>query len=361
MAGSFPGGVWRVGLMVAATAGAVGPARPAIGSEPRAKVATASSLASLDRQIRQRAFDGKADTCFQSTAPAKADDHLTLTLDAPATVRAIAATTGLPDGGSPLSAGLLEVSVDGTAFAPVATFDAQGVAKGDGGAAPIRAIRVRATGDLGHALVVRELAIESDRVKPFEHPVEFNVICTDAPELQAWTEATARLCEQWYDALYDELPSDNFQPTDRVTLTMKKDYNGVAAAGGGRITGSTKYFEAHRDDQGAFIHETVHILQNYRSRRNPGWLVEGVADYVRFFVYEPGKAGPVNPRRAKYDASYRTTAAFLDYLARTHDREIVKKLDRAMREGTYDKALFEQLCGKPVEALNDDWLASLRQ
>ena len=42
------------------------------------------------------------------------------------------------------------------------------------------------------------------------------------------------------------------------------------------------------------IHETCHVVQRYRGRGNPGWLVEGVADYVRFFVYEPGKAGPVN-------------------------------------------------------------------
>ena len=50
-----------------------------------------------------------------------------------------------------------------------------------------------------------------------------------------------------------------------------------------------KYFKANPDDIGAMVHETVHCVQLYRGRGNPGWLVEGVADYVRFFKYEPGK------------------------------------------------------------------------
>lgn len=361
MVRSGAGGGRRAGVAVLAGCWALGLASGALGGESRAKIATTSSLGSRDDHIRQRAFDGKADTYYQSQDAAKADDHLTLTFDEPTVVRAVAASTGLPAGGDLLDSGSLEVSEDGAKFVPVAAFGPQGTAEGKAEARPIRAVRVRAGRDLAHPLVVRELTIESDRVRPFEYPVEFTVVCEDAPELQGWTDATARLCEQWYDALNAELPTEGYRPTDHVTLTMKKDYRGVAAAGGGRITGSTRYFEAHRDDQGAFIHETVHVIQNYRGRRNPGWLVEGVADYVRWFVYEPGKAGPVNPDRAKYDASYRTTAAFLDYLTRTHDREIVKKLNRAMRAGTYDKAIFEQTCGKPVEALGEDWKASLRK
>ena len=32
-----------------------------------------------------------------------------------------------------------------------------------------------------------------------------------------------------------------------IRMTLKGDYNGVAYAGGGRITGSVKYFKAHPD------------------------------------------------------------------------------------------------------------------
>ena len=53
----------------------------------------------------------------------------------------------------------------------------------------------------------------------------------------------------------------------------------MAATSGVLITGSVKYFRAHPDDFGAMVHETVHCVQSYGDRSNPGWLVEGIADY----------------------------------------------------------------------------------
>jgi hypothetical protein len=107
------------------------------------------------------------------------------------------------------------------------------------------------------------------------------------------------------------------------------------------------------------IHETVHIIQNYRGRNNPGWLVEGLADYIRFFQYEPDKIGRFNAQRARYTDSYRTSARFLDYLTKTYDKEIVPKLNRAMREGTYKDELFQDYTGKPLAKLGEEWKASL--
>lgn len=144
-------------------------------------------------------------------------------------------------------------------------------------------------------------------------------------------------------------------------MTLSKGYNGVAATGGGRITGSVKYFKAHPDDFGAMVHETVHVVQSYRGRGNPGWLVEGIADYERFFKYEPGKLGPLNPNRARYDDSYRVTAAFLAYVTEKHDKETVRKLNAAMREGKYTEELFKGLTGKSVKELNEEWRASLKK
>lgn len=335
-----------------------------LAGESRAKLSTRSTLATEADHIRQRAFDGKPETYFESSGPAKADDSFRIDLDTPTKLNVLAVESGHGEGQALLTKGVLETSADGEAFTKVADFDAQGRAEAPADALKglIRALRVRATADLGHPLAIREFRIEAEggRIRPFAHPVEFRVDSKDAPELQEWTEETARLCEAWYDALNDELPSEGFNPTDRIALTMKKDYNGVAEAGGGRITGSVRYFQRRRKDRGAFIHETVHIIQNYRSRRNPGWLVEGVADYVRFFIFEPGQAGPVDPKTARYDASYRTTATFLDYVSRTYDKELVKKLNAAMRAGKYRPELFQELTGKPLATLGDDWRATLQ-
>ena len=140
---------------------------------------------------------------------------------------------------------------------------------------------------------------------------------------------------------------------------LKTDYAGVAAAGGNRITGSVKYFKDHPKDVGALVHETAHCVQQYKGRNNPGWLVEGVADYVRFFKYEPNKPKPLAPEKAKYDGSYRTTAAFLEYVVVTHDKGAVLKLNAAMRQGKYTPDLWKDITGKTLEDLGRDWQKSL--
>ena len=46
------------------------------------------------------------------------------------------------------------------------------------------------------------------------------------------------------------------------------------------------------------VHETTHVVQAYRRGARPGWLVEGISDYIRFFKFEPGKLGSDQcPRR----------------------------------------------------------------
>jgi basic secretory peptidase family protein len=94
---------------------------------------------------------------------------------------------------------------------------------------------------------------------------------------------------------------------------------------------------------------------------NPGWLIEGVADYERFFKYEPGKAGPVDPDKAHYDGSYRVTATFLDYVSEKYDKELVRKLNAHMRAGDYSDNLFKDLTGKTLKDLDGEWRESLRK
>jgi hypothetical protein len=103
-------------------------------------------------------------------------------------------------------------------------------------------------------------------------------------------------------------------------------------------------------------------VQQYHGGKNPGWLVEGIADYIRWFKYEPESKRPqVNPDKAKYTDSYRTTAAFLDFVARTHDPDVVGKLNGAMRENKYEPELWKQYTGKTVDELWDEFIATLRK
>ncbi|HEY1381650.1 MAG TPA: basic secretory protein-like protein [Gemmataceae bacterium] len=351
----------RFALVALAALGALTqPRSPAAAAEPKPVAAVVeTSLATADRNIRQFAFDGDPATYFASDKNPATDDHFTLVFDAPVAVKTVAVTTGKPDGADKLDAGALEGSEDGKSFAPLATF-ADGTARAAADGRKLRAVRVR-PGESKHPLVVRDFTVESDPpVAVFKYPVEV-AVASDDPEMLPWVTKAARICERQYPMICDELRSDGFKPRTYITMTLKNDYRGVAATGGGRITGSVKFFRDHPDDFGAMVHETVHAVQSYRGRGNPGWLVEGVADYIRFFKYEPGKIGRVNPDRWRYDGAYRQTAAFLNYVAEKYDKDLVRKLNAAMREGKYKDDLWQEMTKKPVKELGEEWKATLKR
>lgn len=317
-----------------------------------------SSLPTDGKQIRQLAFDGDAATYFASKGNPKADDHFTITFDRAVELKAIAVTTGPKDDEDELADGVLEVSKDGKAFESVGTF-----AKGRAtmaSARTARAVRVRITKDQAFPLTVREIAIESSPSIPtFRFPIEFELDVADAPEMKEWAEKVVRVCERQYPMICTELASDGYRPPTQIRMAFKKDFNGVAEAAGNRIRGSVKYFTDRPNDIGAMVHETAHCVQNYRRRGLPAWLVEGIADYVRFWKYEPGKAGRVRPEQARYDGSYRTTAAFLAFVSENYEPKLVTKLNALLREGKYDVETWKKLTGKSVEELNQEWRRSL--
>jgi hypothetical protein len=318
-----------------------------------------SSLESAGERIRQFAFDGDAQTYFASEKVAAPTDHFTLILDRPARIKSIVVTTGKPDGTDKLAAGSVEISMDGKMFIEKAKFQ-DGEAHVWSPDGEVRAIRVKPAADCKTPLVVREIALESNpKVVTFKYPVEFTIDVADAPEMKEWAEKAVRACERSYTMINDELASDGFTPPRTILMTLKSNYRGVAATGGDRIIGSVRYFKDHPDDIGAMVHETVHVVQSYRRGNNPSWLVEGISDYIRFFKYEPGKLKPPPREQARFNRSYRISAAFLAYLTEKYDKDIIRKLNKAMRQGEYDEKLFQEITGKSLGALGDEWRDSL--
>jgi len=341
---------------------------PAVGSDPKSSTARApvaatieTTLGTASRQIRQRAFDGDAGTFFLSVQNPGPADHFTLIFDAPVAVKSIAVLTGRPDGSDRLDTGTLEASTDGKTFHDRANFT-DGAAFAVPGDHPIRAIRIKPGTNLTHPLAIREVKIESEPpLAVFKYPVEFVVDVADAPEMKDWAESAARVCTRSYPMINEELKSEGYKPPQVVTITLKKSYRGVASASGSRITGSASYFKDHPGDVGAMVHETTHIVQHYRGRDNPGWLVEGVSDYIRFFKFEPEKIGRINADKAHYNSSYRVTAAFLAYVTDKYDKQLMHELNRLMREGHVKEEVFKQRTGKTVQELDVEWRANLRR
>jgi hypothetical protein len=62
-----------------------------------------------------------------------------------------------------------------------------------------------------------------------------------------------------------------------------------------------------------------------------------------------------NISRARYDGNYRITGNFLNWVTGKYDRDIVRKLNAAAREGKYNEELWKNYTGKTVQELGDEW------
>jgi len=190
---------------------------------------------------------------------------------------------------------------------------------------------------------------------------------SQAPELKDWVENTLKpTCVKWYPIIVGMLPSDGYQAPKKFSVVFRNDYRGVAATGGTRVVCAIDWFSRNLKGEaaGAVVHELVHVVQQYRGarggNRNPGWLVEGLADWIRWFNYEPESARPhPRPDRANYNDSYRTTGHFLDYVVKKYDKDLIRKLNSAMREGKYTDQIWKDATGKTLEELGQEWKQSL--
>ena len=183
------------------------------------------------------------------------------------------------------------------------------------------------------------------------------------PELKDWAEKKLRpALEKWYPIIVASLPGEDYSAPQRLTVTFKQRMQGVAYTSGTRVVCAGPWFKANLKGEavGAVVHELVHVVQQIHAPNSPGWLIEGSADYIRWFKYEPESKRPhPDPRRAKWTDGYRTTAAFLNYLTEKYDRRIVARLNASMREADYSDDLFKEYTGKDLDDLWREYVATL--
>ena len=146
----------------------------------------------------------------------------------------------------------------------------------------------------------------------------------------------------------------------------------TAGEGYASIFLNTPWYVQERDGEavGAAIHELVHVMQAYWTKdatndNCPEWLSEGIADYVRWFMFEPQSGGCDYLKDAgtratiHYNDSYRETASFLDYVEKEHPGT-VKKANALMRKARFNDRLFwKEATGKTAAELEAGWKRSL--
>ncbi|HEY3782206.1 MAG TPA: basic secretory protein-like protein [Fimbriimonadaceae bacterium] len=151
----------------------------------------------------------------------------------------------------------------------------------------------------------------------------------------------------------------NYQPPT-FTIAITYDYKGVAGTAHDHTDVSANYALKHPDDiPGVMVHELTHVVQHY-THKSPGWLVEGIADYVRWYNYEPvSKRHTPHASRAEATGSYQTTANFLDWAVKTYNKNLVKQLNQELYDGTYTDDSWPKLTGHTLDQLNTEWKQTL--
>ena len=198
-----------------------------------------------------------------------------------------------------------------------------------------------------------------------------------APELADWAEhKLGPVLAVWYPKIVALLPSSGFTAPQAYSITVQP-MDGVAYTSGTKVFVSEKWIQDEMNGEaiGAIVHESVHVIQQYHSRA-PSWLVEGIADYLRWFKFEPqshgadvvwmGKlhipddcsivvqctGGHFSPR---YDASYRISANFLNWICEKYNSNLVTALNRDLRQGKYTRDFWTQHTDKPLQELGHEW------
>jgi hypothetical protein len=228
----------------------------------------------------------------------------------------------------------------------------------------------------GAVVAAAEQRTEVKQVVEFKGPdgtgYTFTFDTSVAPDLTEWTENNLiPVVKEWYPRIVAMLPSEGYTALTNVTVRFRDNMNVPASAGGNMINCSATWFRSNLKGEavGSVVHEMVHTVQQYgRARRaegsprarTPGWIVEGIPDYIRWFLYEPHTHGaditPRNIARAKYDASYRVTGNFLDWASRKFDTNLVRKLNAAARDGKYSDEVWKEATGKTAAELGEVWL-----
>jgi hypothetical protein len=206
-------------------------------------------------------------------------------------------------------------------------------------------------------LALQGPSIDLDRwIYPVSKPIKcppIELVTKEAPDLQPWAERARNLAREWYPQLTSLLSTEKFKSPRRLKFVFRVDQDAPAYATGNEISFKVGWVRAHPEDFGMVVHELTHIVQQYPDiKADTGWLVEGIADYTRWWRYEPeAPRSPINFAKASYRDAYRTTAYFLAWSSQKYNSRLVPALDRSLREAKDPMPVFVEITGKSADEL----------
>jgi len=307
-------------------------------------------------------FDGDSSTMFVSKNPPRSDDDITIIFSRPVKLKRFDINF------SNLSTQDLEKIY----FEARSTNDFKYLSKlvnvrsGESLQWPkgLTGLRVKFSSDLSSRVEISEIILElEERVssKTLDNRVLLDY--SEAQELKDWGFKAANVIAEWYPKICSLLSDETFKPPYIVVLKLSNKFEGVAGTAGTLIFVSGNYVKNNPQDIGMVIHELTHVVQAYPEPKpgyeKPGWLVEGIADYIRLFKFEPQAPRPViDPDKSNYRNGYKTAAEFLNWIE-TNYPNTVRILNKALRAGEYEESIIKNICGKDFDALWKDFCSVL--
>ncbi len=190
--------------------------------------------------------------------------------------------------------------------------------------------------------------------KPYE-PVSVNLNVSQVPKLEDWGIQAKNLITIWSPRIARILDVGDYP--HNIDLTIQKSDEGIAYADSNAITVSSHWIEKYPEDIGLIVHEAVHVVQLY-PEFEPGWVTEGIADYIRWHSYEkkPLDWFPIGEEEKGYEAAYRITGGFFLWITNYKNEDFIKILNTAMKNGVYEQTLFFQNTGKDLDALWQEYI-----
>ena len=195
---------------------------------------------------------------------------------------------------------------------------------------------------------------------------DYVVDTSAAPELDQWMRTKmVPAVRKWYPKLVEMFPSEGWEATKTITFNFNAGEDSPPAyTVGNVVTFGRKWIKGNPGDVGCGIHELFHVVQDDYPDEKTFWLQEGIADYVRWYLYEPESHGcdmDLTSDDVHYDGAYRESANFLDFVERRYPGT-VRELNALCRQGKYDEETYwKKRTGKGVKELETEWKNQSKQ
>ncbi len=175
-------------------------------------------------------------------------------------------------------------------------------------------------------------------------------------------ETEKHMTEVFFKVYPEEAKKYNPDTKKKVIIVIDPGYTGVAATAGEVVRVNPQWMHDHPEDVDVVTHEVMHIVQAYRGGAGPGWITEGIADFVRNELGVNNKEAkwsltPFNSNQS-YTNAYRITARFFVWIEKKYDNSFVRELNAAMRTHTYTDAFWKDKTGKTTDELWAEYAAN---